>query len=189
MSPLISIATVPSMVPTSQPSSARGVRAPVAWPTSMVTEWWTAPTSRSFRATGPAERTRTVGFPTLVALPRPARDISRGVRFPLLLEWLRTAALAKRTRDASSTRARLSLSVERCRGVGQGGRSSGASGSSPPGRRTPPLADRMGQESLRVSRGQGAGLRLGRSRWSGHYPGVRPRWFGPGPLRTATRGR
>jgi hypothetical protein len=36
--------------------------------------------------------------------------------------------------------------------------------------------------------GQGAGLREGRSRWSGHYPRGRPRWFGPDPLRTATRG-
>jgi hypothetical protein len=35
---------------------------------------------------------------------------------------------------------------------------------------------------------QGAGLRLGRSRWSGHYPRDRARWFGPDPLRTATRG-
>ena len=36
--------------------------------------------------------------------------------------------------------------------------------------------------------GQGAGLREGRSRWSGHYPRGRPRWFGPEPLRTVTRG-
>jgi hypothetical protein len=36
--------------------------------------------------------------------------------------------------------------------------------------------------------GQGAGLRQGRSRWSGHYPRGRPRWFGPDPLRTVTRG-
>ena len=36
--------------------------------------------------------------------------------------------------------------------------------------------------------GQGAGLRLGRSRWSGHYPRGRPRWGGPDPLRIATRG-
>ena len=35
---------------------------------------------------------------------------------------------------------------------------------------------------------QGAGLRVGRSRWSGHYPRGRPRWFSPEPLRTATRG-
>jgi hypothetical protein len=32
--------------------------------------------------------------------------------------------------------------------------------------------------------GQGAGLRQGRSRWSGHYRG-RARWFGPDPLRPA----
>jgi YD repeat-containing protein len=36
--------------------------------------------------------------------------------------------------------------------------------------------------------GQGAGLREGRSRWSGQYPRGRPRWFGPDPLRTVTRG-
>jgi hypothetical protein len=41
----------------------------------------------------------------------------------LLQQWLRTAAIAKRTRDASSTRARLSLCAQRFRGVGQGGRS------------------------------------------------------------------
>jgi hypothetical protein len=35
---------------------------------------------------------------------------------------------------------------------------------------------------------QGAGLRLGRARWSGHYPRGRPRWFGPEPLRIVTRG-
>jgi hypothetical protein len=35
---------------------------------------------------------------------------------------------------------------------------------------------------------QGAGFGLGRSRWSGHYPRGRPRWVGPDPLRTATRG-
>jgi len=34
---------------------------------------------------------------------------------------------------------------------------------------------------------QGAGLRLGRPRWSGHYPRGRPRWFGPEPLRIVTR--
>jgi hypothetical protein len=39
--------------------------------------------------------------------------------------------------------------------------------------RTPPLADRMGRKSLRVSPREGAGLRLGRARWSGHYPGGR----------------
>ena len=54
--------------------------------------------------------------------------------------------------------------------------------------RTPPLADRMGRKSLRVSPREGAGLRLGRSRWSGHYPRVRERWFGPDRLRTVTRG-
>ena len=36
--------------------------------------------------------------------------------------------------------------------------------------RTPPLADRMGRKSLRVSPREGAGLRLRRARWSGHYP-------------------
>ncbi len=36
--------------------------------------------------------------------------------------------------------------------------------------------------------GQGAGLREGRSRWSGHYPRGRPRWGGPDPLRTTDRG-
>jgi hypothetical protein len=35
---------------------------------------------------------------------------------------------------------------------------------------------------------QGAGLRLGRPRWSGHYPRGRPRQFGPDSLRTVTRG-
>jgi hypothetical protein len=45
------------------------------------------------------------------------------VRTWLLQEWLRTAALAKRTRDASSMRARLSLFAQGFRGVGQGGRS------------------------------------------------------------------
>jgi hypothetical protein len=35
---------------------------------------------------------------------------------------------------------------------------------------------------------QGAGLRLGRARWSGHYPRGRARWFDPEPLRTVTRG-
>ena len=54
--------------------------------------------------------------------------------------------------------------------------------------RTPPLADRMGRKSLRVSPREGARLRVGRARWSGHYPRGRERWFGPEPLRTATRG-
>ena len=36
--------------------------------------------------------------------------------------------------------------------------------------------------------GQGAGLRLGRSRWSGHYPRGRARWGGSDPLRTTDRG-
>jgi hypothetical protein len=44
--------------------------------------------------------------------------------------------------------------------------------------RMPPLADRMGQKSLRVSTREGAGLRLGRARWSGHYPRGRERWRG-----------
>ena len=43
--------------------------------------------------------------------------------------------------------------------------------------RTPPLADRMGRKSLRVSPREGAGLRLGRSRWSVHYPRGRGRRF------------
>jgi hypothetical protein len=106
---------------------------------------------------------------------KPQLARSKPVPLGLLQEWLRTAALAKRTRDASSTRARLSLCAQRFRGVGQGGRSPGVSGSSPPGRPAPPLADRMGRESpkhLNVGSlaGQGDGLRLGRSRWSGHYP-------------------
>jgi len=55
---------------------------------------------------------------------------SRGpTPFALLQEWLRTAALAKRTRDASSTRARLSLSTQRFREVGQGDWGCGVSGS------------------------------------------------------------
>jgi hypothetical protein len=53
--------------------------------------------------------------------------ISNGVARELLQEALRTAALAKRTRDASSTRARLSLCAQRFRGVGQSGRSRGVS--------------------------------------------------------------
>ncbi len=61
------------------------------------------------------------------------------------------------------------------REVGQGRRSPGVSGSSPRGRPAPPLADRMGRKSLiDLNFGslaeQGAGLRLGRARWSGHYP-------------------
>jgi len=54
--------------------------------------------------------------------------------------------------------------------------------------RTPPLADRMGRKSLRVSPQEGAGLRLGRARWSGHYPQGRERWGEAEPMRTATRG-
>ena len=54
--------------------------------------------------------------------------------------------------------------------------------------RTPPLADRVGRKSLQVSPREGAGLRVGRVRWSGHYPRVRERWGGAEPLRTATRG-
>ena len=54
--------------------------------------------------------------------------------------------------------------------------------------RTPPLADRMGRKSLRISPQEGAGLRLGRACWSGHYPGGRERWFGPDRLRIVTRG-
>ena len=46
--------------------------------------------------------------------------------------------------------------------------------------RTPPLADRMGRKSLRVSPREGAGLRVGRARWSGHYPRGRERWGGGG---------
>jgi hypothetical protein len=83
------------------------------------------------------------------------------VRSGLLQEALRTAALAKRTRDASSTRARLSLSAQRFRGVGQGGWASVVSETSPRGRPTPPLADRMGRKSLRVSRGAGCRVKTG----------------------------
>ncbi len=54
--------------------------------------------------------------------------------------------------------------------------------------RTPPLADAMGRKSLRVSPQEGAGLRLGRARWSGHYPRGRERWGGAEPVRTSTRG-
>ena len=54
--------------------------------------------------------------------------------------------------------------------------------------RTPPLADRMGRKSLRVSPREGAGLRVGRARWSGHYPRGRERWGATEPVRTATRG-
>ena len=54
--------------------------------------------------------------------------------------------------------------------------------------RTPPLADRMGRKSLRVSPREGAGLRLRRARWSGHYPRGRERWGGADRLRTVTRG-
>ena len=59
---------------------------------------------------------------------------SKPVSLSLLQEWLQTAALAKRTRDASSMRARLSLCTQGFRGVGQGGRSPRISQSSPPGR-------------------------------------------------------
>ncbi len=69
-------------------------------------------------------------------------------------EWLRTAALAKRTRDASSTRARLSLSAQGLRGVGQGGRSRRVSESSPPGRPDTPAGRRDGPK---VSPGLSAG--------------------------------
>jgi hypothetical protein len=48
--------------------------------------------------------------------------------------------------------------------------------------RTPPLADRMGRKSLRVSPRQGAGLRLRRARWRGHYPRGRERWGGKGAV-------
>ena len=73
---------------------------------------------------------------------------------PLLQEWLRTAALAKRTRDASSMRARLSLSTQGFRGVGQGGRSPRASESSPPGRADTPAIRPHGPK---VSPGLSAG--------------------------------
>ena len=46
--------------------------------------------------------------------------------------------------------------------------------------RIPPLADRMGRKSLQVSPPEGAGLRQGRARWSGHYPRGRERWGGGG---------
>ncbi len=48
--------------------------------------------------------------------------------------------------------------------------------------RTPPLADGMGRKSLRVSPQEGAGLRLGRARWSGHYPRGRERWGEAEPM-------
>jgi hypothetical protein len=79
----------------------------------------------------------------------------------LLQEALRTAALAKRTRDASSTRARLSLSAHGFRGVGQGGWCGGVSEAQPRGRPAPPLADRIGRKSLRVSRGAGCWVKTG----------------------------
>jgi hypothetical protein len=162
------------------------------------------------------------------------------------MEALRTAALAKRTRDASSTRARLSLSAQRFRGVGQGGWCGGVSGSSPQGRpapyfkrrceqqpspnaretrpprgrvfrflrmdfegwarvaghavsrglnhgvaRLPPLADRMGRKSLRVSRGAGCWVKTGsvpleRSLPPGSAPLVRSRPVANGDPRVMT---
>ena len=107
---------------------------------------------------------------------------------PLLQEALRTAALAKRTRDASSTRARLSLRAQRFRGVGQGGRSRGALGLNHGVARLPRWPTGWAESLSRSLAGQGAGLRLGRSRWSGHDPRGRERWFGPDPLRTTDRG-
>jgi len=89
------------------------------------------------------------------------RDFPIGVGSGLLQEWLRTAALAKRTRDASSMRARLSLSAHGFRGVGQGGWCGGVSEAQPRGRPAPPLADRIGRKSLRVSRGAGCWVKTG----------------------------
>ena len=106
----------------------------------------------------------------------------------LLQEWLQTAALAKRTRDAPSMRARLSLCTQGFRGVGQAGGCGESRSVNRVVARTPPLADRMGRKSLQVSPREGAGLRVGRVRWSGHYPRVRERWGGAEPVRTATRG-
>jgi hypothetical protein len=119
------------------------------------------------------------GHPARLGSRNPA-FCSKPVRLGLLQEWLRTAALAKRTRDASSTRARLSLSTQRFRGVGQGGWCGGVSGSSPRGRPTPPLADRIGRKSLRVSRGAGCRVKTGsvpleRSLPPGSAPLVRSR--------------
>jgi hypothetical protein len=59
------------------------------------------------------------------------------------------------------TRARLSLCAQRFRGVGEGGWCRGVSGSSPWGRRAPPLADRIGRKSLRVSRRAGCRVKTG----------------------------
>jgi hypothetical protein len=54
--------------------------------------------------------------------------------------------------------------------VGQGGWCRVVSGSEPRGRWSPRLADRIGQKSLRVSPREGAGFRVGWSRWTGHDP-------------------
>ena len=93
----------------------------------------------------------------------------------------------------SITRARLSLCTQGSRGVAQGGRSPRVSQSSPPGRPDTHTGRPDGPKvshtiQLWVSPREGAGLRVGRARWSGHYPRGRERWFGPEPLRTVTRG-
>jgi hypothetical protein len=91
------------------------------------------------------------------------------------------------------TRARLSLCTQGFRGVGQGGRSRRVSQSSPPGRPDTPAGRPDGPKvshtiQLSVSPREGAGLRVGRARWSGHYPRGRERWGGAEPVRTVTRG-
>ena len=113
---------------------------------------------------------------------------SKSVPLGLLQEALRTAALAKRTRDASSMRARLSLCAQRFRGWARVG---GHRVSRSLNRRVArlPRWPTGWAESLSGSlAGQGAGLRQVRSRWRGHYPRGRTRWFGPDPLRIVTRG-
>ena len=98
-------------------------------------------------------RRATRGHPARLGSRNPT-FCSKSVPLGLLQEWLRTAALAESTRDASSTRARLSLCTQGFRGVGQGGRSPRVSESSPPGRPDTPAGRPDGPK---VSPGLSAG--------------------------------
>ena len=92
---------------------------------------------------------------------KPQLACSKPVSLGLLQEALRTAALAKRTRDAPSMRARLSLCAQRFRGWARVGGRRVSRSLNRRVARTPPLADRMGRKSLWVSRGAGCWVKTG----------------------------
>ena len=91
----------------------------------------------------------------------------------LLQEWVRSAALARHARDASSTRARLSLSAPHSSAAGRGGRVTGRPGDFTTGSTSSPCPTGSAEGPFGSLAGQDAAFRHGRPRRP-----VPPRWEG-----------